>query len=144
MVLTPNKNSLHQKSWCVPSFLQKRREGETAGHGLWPHLPEPSGGSRGAALGYRGPCRDTSQSLFPSVWEGSGDGQGKEKEETVRRQSSRQTHGQAPEEMGIQPQQTAYGVWGWGLPCMQLEQGISSPAPGVGTCVSASQTCHCN
>lgn len=31
-----------------------------------------------------------------------------------------------------------------GLPCRRHEQGISSPAPRVGTCASASQTCHCN
>lgn len=34
----------------------KRREGEKADIGLWPHLPEPLGGlSEGAALGDKGP-----------------------------------------------------------------------------------------
>lgn len=68
-------------------------------------------------------------------------GQRKERNrEMVEQQTDRQT---SPGRDGS-PAQTACGVQGWGLPCTQHEQGISSPAPGAGTCVSASQTCHCN
>lgn len=35
-------------------------------------------------------------------------------------------------------------VQGQGLPCRRHARGTSSPAPGAGTCASASQTCHCN
>lgn len=49
-----------------------------------------------------------------------------------------------PSQAQMAPGLGAGSVQGQGLPCMQLEPGISSPTPEVGTCVSASQTCHCN